>query len=90
MERACERMTKKIAVRIPDELVEELKTLVADGEYSTTASAVREAVREFVQRKRREKLDDAIVEGYRRHPSTPGEEAWVDAASRDFLVEEPW
>jgi Arc/MetJ-type ribon-helix-helix transcriptional regulator len=85
-----DRMTRQIAIRIPDELAEELETLVAEGEYPTTAAAVREAVRELAERRRRQKLDDAIVEGYRRHPPTPEEEAWADSGSADFLTEEPW
>lgn len=83
-------MTKQIAVRIPDELASELEALVQTGEFATSAEAVRVAVAELAERKRRQRLDEAIVDGYRRHPPTSEEEAWVDAASRDIIAEEPW
>lgn len=83
-------MTKQIAVRIPDDLATELENLVAEGEYPTTAEAIRAAVRELAERRRRSEVDKAIIEGYRRHPPTPEEGAWVDRASRDHIAEEPW
>lgn len=83
-------MSKQIAVRIPDELVEQLERLVEEGEYPTIAEAVRAAVAELTERKQRQRLDQAIIEGYRRLPPTPEEEAWADAASREHVVEESW
>ena len=83
-------MTRQIAIRIPDDLAEDLARLVEEGEYPTTADAVRDALRRLTEQRRRRAFDDAIVAGYRRQPPTPVEEAWAERAGRDLVAEEPW
>lgn len=71
-------MTKQIALRLPDELVERLDAVVAaDPSLPTRSAALQQAVAALVAERERERIDDAIVEGYRRHP--PGAtETWGD------------
>lgn len=83
-------MTKQIAIRIPDDLLEQLDELVAQGRFATRTDAVREALRALVESEERRRIDAAIVAGYRRHPPTAEELAWVDDSERDMIAEEPW
>ena len=83
-------MSEQIAVRIPDELADELRQFVAAGAHPTMADAVRAGIRLEVARLRRRAVDDSIVDGYRRTPPTDAETAWADAAGREMIAEEPW
>lgn len=83
-------MAKQIAIRIPDDLAQQLDDLVDDGDYPTIADAVRAALRQLIERRRQQALDAAIVAGYRRHPPTPAETAWAEVAGRELIAEEPW
>jgi Arc/MetJ-type ribon-helix-helix transcriptional regulator len=83
-------MTIQIALRIPDELVEQLDIVVAEGRYPTRTDAVRAAIQELAERERRRRIDAAIVDGYTRIPPTAAEEAWASAATREMISEEPW
>ncbi|MGH8931528.1 MAG: ribbon-helix-helix domain-containing protein [Egibacteraceae bacterium] len=83
-------MTSQLALRIPDELAQQLDGLVAEGRFATRTDAVREAIRELLDRERRRRIDEAIVAGYRRIPPTEEEERWAAAAGRDMIAEEPW
>jgi Arc/MetJ-type ribon-helix-helix transcriptional regulator len=83
-------MATQIAVRIPDELVAELKRLVEDGAYATMADAIREGARRLVHDQRQRAIDEAIIEGYRRIPPTPDERQWADRSGRQLIAEEPW
>jgi glyoxylase-like metal-dependent hydrolase (beta-lactamase superfamily II) len=37
-----------------------------------------------------ERIDREIVEGYRRVPSTPEEDAWAEWSALESIREEPW
>jgi hypothetical protein len=43
-----------------------------------------------VDRHRRRRIGEAIVEGYRRHPQTEEEIGWADEATVRMIAEEPW
>lgn len=79
-----------ITVRMSEEHVARLDSLVASGEYSTRAEAVRAAVDRLVTAFEGEAIDRAIVEGYTRMPQTEEELRWADAAARRSVAEEPW
>lgn len=81
-------MTKQIALRLPDDLVDRLDALVAtDPSLPTRSAALHRAVATLVAERERAAIDQAIIDGYRRHP--PGladewgslEEAALAAAS---------
>ncbi len=67
-----------------------LDDLVARGVYDSRAAAVRAGVDAVLELDRRRRVDEAIVEGYRVQPPTPGERAAAVASLRDAIAEEPW
>jgi len=83
-------MTSQLALRLPDDLTKALDALVAEGRYATRTDAVRQAVRDLLDRERRRAIDEALVDGYRRLPPTADEERWADDAGRRMIAEEPW
>ncbi|HVL99540.1 MAG TPA: ribbon-helix-helix domain-containing protein [Egibacteraceae bacterium] len=83
-------MTQQIAVRIPDELAHEMDGLVAAGRFASRADAVRAGLEAVIERERQRRIDEAIVEGYRRHPPTKAEERWAANSGRELIADEPW
>lgn len=71
-------VTKQIALRLPDELVDRLDAVVAaDPSLPTRSAALHRAVAALVADRERAAVDEAIVDGYRRHP--PGAtDTWGD------------
>jgi Arc/MetJ-type ribon-helix-helix transcriptional regulator len=82
-------MTQLVA-RIPDDVAAELDELVSSGAFESRSQAVREALVQLIDRRRREELGRQIVAGYRRIPQTDHEAGWADAATREMIEEEPW
>lgn len=82
--------TEQIAVRLSHELVQELDDLVAAGLYESRTAAVRAGVEAIAALQRRQRIDDAIIRGYRRVPPTPQGSRAAIASLRDAIVEEPW
>jgi Arc/MetJ-type ribon-helix-helix transcriptional regulator len=82
--------TEQIAVRLPAEQLAVLDDLVARGVYETRAAAVRAGIEVVLELDRRHRDDRAIVEGYRRLPSTDVEQAAAIASMREAIAEEPW
>lgn len=82
--------TEQIAVRVPEELLAVLDDLVRRGVYGSRAAAVRAGIDAVLELDRRQVTDRAVVEGYRRMPSTGPERAAALASLRDAILEEPW
>lgn len=82
-------MTQLVA-RIDDDLAREIDALVAEGVVESRSDAVRRALRDLVDRHRRKRVGEAIVEGYRRQPQTEEEVGWADEATVQMIAEEPW
>lgn len=82
--------TEQIAVRLPQELLDEVDDLVARGVYESRAAAVRAGVAAVAESERRRQVDVAVVEGYRRHPAGAAEREAAVASLRDAILEEPW
>jgi len=82
--------SEQIAVRLPQQLLSDLDQLVADGRYESRAAAVRAGVEAVTELERRRQIDRAIVDGYRRIPPTPSEDAAALTSLRDAIAEEPW
>jgi metal-responsive CopG/Arc/MetJ family transcriptional regulator len=80
----------QLVTRIDDDLARDLDSLVADGVVESRSEAVRQALRELIDRHRRRKIGEAIVEGYLRQPQTDEELGWTDAAAIRMIEEEPW
>ncbi|MDQ6928302.1 MAG: ribbon-helix-helix protein, CopG family [Actinomycetota bacterium] len=82
--------TEQIAVRLPEELLDQLDDLVAMGVYDSRAAAVRAGIEAITEWERRRKTDRAVVEGYRRIPVTAAEKDAATASLREAIIEEPW
>jgi len=82
--------TEQIAVRLSEELVRGLDDLVASGVYESRAAAVRAGIEAVTSLESCRRIDQAIVDGYRRLPPTHPERAAADASLRDAIAEEPW
>ena len=82
--------TTQIAVRLPDSLLTRLDDLVTAGIFKSRAAAVRAGVEKVTAESTRQKIDDAIIEGYRRVPPTDDELGAARAFLRSSILEEPW
>src|SRR5665811_1458058 len=82
--------SEQIAIRLPRHDVEELDDLVERVVYPSRSAAVRAGVAAITALQRRRAVDEAIVDGYRRVPPTPEEDAAALASLRDVIAEEPW
>ena len=82
--------TVQIAVRLEESQLEALDSLIADGEFTSRADAVRSGVAAVVAAAESRRIDDAIRAGYEKHPETSGEVEAAHAALREAIAEEPW
>jgi Arc/MetJ-type ribon-helix-helix transcriptional regulator len=88
--RYAECMTVQLVVRIPNDLADAVDELVGAGVYGSRSEAVRAALDVVVDRERRARVGEAIVEGYRKTPQEQDELSWPDTASAAMIAEEPW
>ena len=70
--------------------MEAVDRLVEEGVVASRSEAVRLGLERLVDRERRRRIGQAIVEGYTRLPQTDEELDWADAATRDMFAEESW
>ncbi len=82
--------TTQIAVRLPTDLLASLDELVISGIFESRAAAMRAGVELVTAEHARQKIDQAIVDGYRRIPPTTDELQAARASLRDSILEEPW
>jgi Arc/MetJ-type ribon-helix-helix transcriptional regulator len=80
----------QLVTRIPDALAEDLDRLVAEGVVASRSEAVRLGLERLVDRERRRRIGQAIVDGYTRMPQTDDELLWTDEDTRKMIEEEPW
>ena len=80
----------QLVTRIPDALAEEIDDLVAAGVVASRSEAVRLGLERLVDRERRRRIGQAIVDGYTRVPQTEDELLWTDEDTRRMIEEEPW
>ena len=83
-------MTRQIAVKLPDELVQEVDALVARGVFRSRSAAVRRGLLTVLAAERRAAVDRAYEEGYRRLPESEAELAEAARLAREAIREEPW
>lgn len=62
----------------------------AARESRSRSALIRTAIERYLEDELAAEADRRIVEGYRRLPQTPLEDAWAAAAARDAVEEEPW
>jgi len=80
----------QFVTRLDDGLAGAVDDLVSEGIVASRSEAVREALAEFVERRRRALVGRAIVDGYEREPQTDAELAGLDDETRRMILEEPW
>jgi Arc/MetJ-type ribon-helix-helix transcriptional regulator len=80
----------QLVTRVSEELAEAVDRLVAEGVVANRSEAVRLGLERLVERHRRAKVGEAIVEGYRRRPQRAADVGWADEATRQMIAEEPW
>ncbi|CAN5266979.1 hypothetical protein BH23ACT9_BH23ACT9_14580 [soil metagenome] len=80
----------QIAVRLEQDALDQIDQLVQDQQFGSRAEAVRHAVDQLLDTRRRAAIGAQIAEGYRRHPQTDEEEAQAVANLAALIAEDPW
>lgn len=83
-------MTKQIAVKVPQELVESVDELVAGGHFDSRSHAVRAGLEAAVAARRHQQLDRRYRDVFARSPETAGEVAEAKRLAVDAIEDEPW
>ena len=83
-------MTIQIAVKLPDDLVNEIDRLVDDGAFASRSQAVRSGLEAIVADTRRSALDRRYAESMARLPETEEEMAEATRLAVASIHEEPW
>ncbi|MHB1243749.1 MAG: ribbon-helix-helix domain-containing protein [Gaiellaceae bacterium] len=80
----------QFVTRVEGTLAAEIDRLVRDGVVSSRSAAVRLGLEGLVERHRRSRIGQAIVDGYTRRPQTEADVGWADEATSGMIAEEPW
>jgi Arc/MetJ-type ribon-helix-helix transcriptional regulator len=83
-------MSTQIAVKIPEEMLEAVDQLVATGRFTSRSEAVRAGLALAVRQAKRETIDRAFTDGFRRNPDRPEELADAQRLAIEAIKEEPW
>ena len=83
-------MTKQIAVKLPDELLQELDRLIEGGAFRSRSQAVRSGLEAAVGAQRRQELADRYRDAIARTPETDEEIADATRLAVDAIHDEPW
>ena len=79
-----------VAIRLPDEMIIEIDGLIEAGSFSTRTDVIKGALQRLLADLERERIDQAIIEGYRRIPETEEEMAQAYQNAKEMVDEEPW
>jgi Arc/MetJ-type ribon-helix-helix transcriptional regulator len=80
----------QVAVRMTQDVAEQLDALVASGAYESRAAAIRAGIEVLVASEERARIDCQMVEGYTQHPQTEEEISTAWENLRRSIEEEPW
>jgi Arc/MetJ-type ribon-helix-helix transcriptional regulator len=80
----------QVVTRLDDQLVADLDSLVAAGDFASRSEGVRIGLEKLVDEHRRRRIGAEIVEGYKRQPQSDEEIARAERAIRASIDEEPW
>jgi Arc/MetJ-type ribon-helix-helix transcriptional regulator len=79
-------MTQRpIAVRLPEETIDGLDQLVAEGWYVTRSEGIKDALDKLLELFERKRIDDAIIASYERLPETSDELEWAERSANDMI-----
>lgn len=80
----------QIITRVDEDLLAEVDRLVEEGAVESRSDAVRRALHDLIERRRRAAIGRAVVEGYERVPQQVADIGWSDEATARMIAEEPW
>ncbi|MBV9661351.1 MAG: hypothetical protein JO337_09355 [Acidimicrobiales bacterium] len=80
----------QLVTRVDDRLLADVDSLVDEGLATSRSDAVRIGLEALVERHRRHRIGQSIVDAYRKHPQNTDELAGLDKATRALVDEEPW
>lgn len=83
-------MGTQIAVKLPDDLVAALDGLVGRGAFTNRSLAVRHAIERLVRGDEHQRVDEAFVAGFTRHPEDEDELADARRLAIEAIEDEPW
>jgi Arc/MetJ-type ribon-helix-helix transcriptional regulator len=83
-------MTVQIAVKLPEELVNQVDGLVVQGVFANRSQAVRAGIEALVASERKREIDKQYREAYPRSPETKSELAEAARIGTQSIHEEPW
>lgn len=83
-------MTRQIAVKVPDDVLDAVDDLVAAGRFSSRSGAIRAGLDLLVRQANRELLDRAFADGFRRRPEGSDELAEARRLAIEAIEDEPW
>lgn len=83
-------MTVQVAVKLPDQLANELDQLVVDGAFASRSQALRAGLEGMLATREDERVRERYREAFARHPESAGELAEARRLARDAIEEEPW
>ena len=79
-------MTQRpLAVRLPEETIDGLDRLVAEGWYVTRSACIKDALEQLLAVFERKRIDDAILAGYERVPLTDEELEWSERSAQEMF-----
>ncbi len=82
--------TTQVAVRLDDELLQQLDWLVVRCSFENRAEALRSALGELARREREREIDEQIVAAYTAMPQTEEELEWAGSRGFPGLPDEDW
>lgn len=83
-------MTRQIAVKLPDALVDEIDRLVEAGSFDSRSQAIRRGLEAMVAGQRRQEIDRQYREALTRLPETSEEIDEARALAIGAINDEPW
>ena len=79
-------MTRRpLAVRLPEETIDGLDRLVAEGWYVTRSACIKDALEQLLAVFERKRIDDDILAGYERVPLTDDEREWSERSAQEMF-----
>ena len=79
-------MTQRpLAVRLPEETIDGLDRLVAEGWYVTRSACIKDALEQLLDVFERKRIDHAILAGYERVPLTDEEREWSERSAQEMF-----
>lgn len=81
--------TVKVAVSLPKEQFSQVEQLCRELGISRSA-LIAQAIRQFVEARRKEEDIRRYIEGYQRYPETSKEYAGFEELARGVLASEEW